>query len=71
VSGERWIDPVVEEVRRVREDYTARFGFDLERIVDDLRQLEASGEFEMAELPTRGSHRHLIPAESRDVDDDG
>jgi len=49
-----WNDPIVEEVRRVREDYAARFGFDLKRIVEDLRQLETSGEFEMAELSTRG-----------------
>jgi len=49
-----WNDPIVEEVRRVREEYAARFGFDLKRIVEDLRQLEASGDFEMAELATRG-----------------
>ena len=49
-----WNDPIVEEVRRVREGYAARFGFDLQRIVEDLRQLAKSGEFEMAELTTRG-----------------
>jgi len=49
-----WNDPIVEEVRRVREEYAARFGFDLKRIVEDLRQLEGSGEFEMVELSTPG-----------------
>jgi hypothetical protein len=33
-----WTDPIVEEVRRVREAYAAQFDFDLRRISDDLRR---------------------------------
>lgn len=32
-----WNDPIVEETRRRREDYAARFGFDLDAIVRDLQ----------------------------------
>lgn len=40
-----WKDPIVEEVRRVREEYAARFGFDLDAIYRDLKAREARGEF--------------------------
>lgn len=37
-------DPVVEEVRRLREEYAAQFDYDIRRIADDLRrQEETSG----------------------------
>lgn len=36
MTEERWTDPIVEEVRRVREEYAARFGYDLEAIFRDL-----------------------------------
>jgi hypothetical protein len=32
-----WRDPIVEEVRRVREAYAAKFDFDLHAICEDLR----------------------------------
>ncbi len=39
-----WEDPIVKEVRRVREAYAAQFNYDLEAIVQDLkRQEQASG----------------------------
>jgi len=38
-------DRIVEEVRRNRERYAARFGFDLEAIYRDLAEREARGEF--------------------------
>ena len=31
-------DPIVDEVRRWREEYAARFNFDLKAIFDDLRR---------------------------------
>jgi len=37
-----WGDEVLEEVRAVREAHAARFAFDLQAIVDDLRSREAS-----------------------------
>ena len=35
-----WGDKVLEEVRAVREAHAARFGFDLQAIVEDLRKRE-------------------------------
>lgn len=38
-------DRIVEEVRRNRERYAARFGFDLNAIYRDLEAREARGEY--------------------------
>jgi hypothetical protein len=35
-----WNDPIVEEVRRVREDYVARFNFDIAAMLDDIKKRE-------------------------------
>ena len=51
-----WTDPIVEEVRRSRDEYAARFGHDLDAISQDLREqaerLEAEG-WEVVSLPPR------------------
>jgi hypothetical protein len=33
-----WKDPIVEEVRRIREEHAARFGYDLKAIYEDLKE---------------------------------
>ena len=33
-------DPIVEEVRKLRQEYAAEFDFDLDRIFEDLRERE-------------------------------
>jgi hypothetical protein len=39
-----WEDPVVKEVRRARDAHAAKFGYDIDKIFDDiLRQQKASG----------------------------
>lgn len=39
-----WEDPIVKEVRRIREEHSARFGHDLQRIYRELKEREkASG----------------------------
>ena len=35
-----WSDPIVDEVRRVRDAYAARFNYDLRAIYRDLKQQE-------------------------------
>jgi hypothetical protein len=35
-----WSDPIVEEVRRVRDAYAARFNYDLQAIYRDLKAQE-------------------------------
>jgi len=38
-------DPIVEEVRRVRQQYAARFNYDLAAIFRDLQERQDRGEF--------------------------
>jgi hypothetical protein len=35
-----WEDPIVKEVRKAREEHSARFGHDLQKIVLDLKERE-------------------------------
>jgi hypothetical protein len=35
-----WSDPIVDEVRRAREEYAARFNYDLRAIYRDLKEQE-------------------------------
>ena len=46
-------DPIVEEVRRVREQYAARFKFDLDAIYRDLKEREERGEFKVVHRKPR------------------
>ena len=34
------VDPVVDEVRKIREDHAARFNYDIEAIFEDLKKVE-------------------------------
>ena len=38
-------DPIVEEVRRIRQQYAARFNYDLAANFRDLKERQESGEF--------------------------
>ena len=38
-----WRDPIVEEVRRYRQEYAARFDYDLKAICRDLRERQRKG----------------------------
>lgn len=35
-----WTDPIVDEVRRFRDEYAARFNYDLQAIFRDLKEQE-------------------------------
>lgn len=39
-----WEDPIVEEIRRYREEYAARFNHDLQAIFEDLKQQQEQRE---------------------------
>jgi hypothetical protein len=56
-----WKDPIVEEVRRAREEYAARFDFDLEAMARDLREqqqeLKRRG-WRVVTLPPRRPGKH-------------
>jgi hypothetical protein len=48
-----WEDPIVEEVRKVREEHAARFGHDLRAIFDDLKAMERQSGREVVSLPPK------------------
>jgi hypothetical protein len=43
-------DPIVEEVRRIRDEYAAQFNYDLQAIFADLKRSEASRDRSQAPL---------------------
>ncbi|CAN5434486.1 hypothetical protein BH24GEM3_BH24GEM3_04650 [soil metagenome] len=53
MSNSSWTDPIVEEVRRIRDEYAAQFNYDLEAICLDLKDREARGEFSTVRRPPR------------------
>jgi hypothetical protein len=46
-------DPIVAEVRRIREEYAAQFAFDLDALAEDLREREATSQERVVSLPPR------------------
>ena len=48
-----WQDPIVEEVRAIREAYAARFEYDLQAIYRDLKAQERQHEWQTVSFPPR------------------
>ncbi len=48
-----WRDEIVEEVRKVREEYAAEFNHDLEAIYQDLKKQERAGRHKVVSLPPK------------------
>jgi hypothetical protein len=48
-----WTDEIVEEVRKVREEYAAKFNHDLEAIYQDLKKQEREGQRKVVSLPPK------------------
>ena len=46
-------DPIVAEVRRTRQEHAARFGYDLDLIVEDLKAQEQASGRQYIRLPFR------------------
>ena len=46
-------DPIVAEVRRIRQEHAARFGYDLDLIVEDLKAQEQVSGRQYIRLPSR------------------
>jgi hypothetical protein len=56
-------DPIVEEVRCIREEHAARFNYDIDAIYADLKRLEAESKLPHVSLePRRVSPRALSSA---------
>ena len=51
-------DPIVEEIRRIRQEHAARFNFDLDAIFEDLKEKERNSKRKVVSRPpTAGANR--------------
>jgi hypothetical protein len=58
-----WEDPIVAEVRRIREDLSAKFNFDVSAIFADIRARQArAGD----RLVRAGNHRKAEPDDAHE-----
>jgi hypothetical protein len=55
-----WEDPIVAEIRRIREEYAARFNYDLWAMYEDLKEQERKSGRKFVSHPPR----RIQPAEA-------
>jgi len=55
-----WVDPLVEEVRKARQDHAARFRYDIEAIYQDLKNQEQKGKYKILSFPPKRLPIELI-----------
>lgn len=48
-----WKDPIVEEVRRLRDQYAAQLGYDINLIFQDIQKRQALAGKKMVSFPPR------------------
>ena len=48
-----WKDPVVEETRKLREQYARKFNHDIDAIYEDIQQRQAQSGKKLVSLPAR------------------
>ncbi len=56
-----WKDEIVEEVRKVRDEYAAKFNYDLDAIYTDIKEQEKKTRRKVVSLPPKKPE--LVPAE--------
>jgi len=54
-----WTDEIVEDVRRLREEYAAKFNYDLEAIYQDLKKQGKQDNRKVVSLPPK--QPELVP----------
>ncbi len=59
-----WTDPIVEEIRRERKAYAAKFNYDLEAIYQDIKRQEQESGHEIVTLPSK---RRAAEAEEKQL----
>ena len=48
-----WEDPIVEEVRRIRQEHAKRFNYDIRAIAEDARKRQKARGRQVVTLPPR------------------
>jgi hypothetical protein len=51
-----WVDEIVEETRKAREEYAAKFEYDVAAIVADIKEKEKQGERPVVSHPPKRPH---------------
>lgn len=66
-----WQDPIVEEIRKYREEYAARFNFDIGAICQDARERQKKSGRKTVTLPPKRPKNwngHCVPERSGEQD---
>ncbi|HIJ64939.1 MAG TPA: hypothetical protein HPP77_03230 [Candidatus Hydrogenedentes bacterium] len=50
-------DPIVDEVRRIRDEYAKQFGYDLQAMAADLREKEQRHREQLVSFPPKPARR--------------
>lgn len=58
-----WEDPIVKEVRQVREEHAARFNYDPVAIYNDLRRLQQESGREYVDLSRKPDQKAARPVD--------
>ncbi|MBN1103301.1 MAG: hypothetical protein JXL84_07810 [Deltaproteobacteria bacterium] len=53
-------DPIVEEIREVREQHAAKFNYDLRKIATDLRNKEKQAARQVVSFPPKPARRRSV-----------
>ncbi|MEA2602817.1 MAG: hypothetical protein QOF89_3809 [Acidobacteriota bacterium] len=53
-----WKHPIVEEIRRIREEHAAEFDYDLRKICEDLKRRERESGLKFVSLPPKRIRRN-------------
>ncbi len=56
-GGSAMNDPIVDEIRRIRNDYAKRFGYDLNAMAADLRKKEETHRDQLVSFPPKPVRR--------------
>ena len=48
-----WRDPIVEEIKKIREEHAASFDYDIDRIFADIREQQRASGKEYISLPPK------------------
>ena len=62
-----WKDEIVEETRRARDAYAARFNYDLESIYRDLKEKEGQSNHPTVSLPPQKPIRLMIKKNTKAI----
>ena len=60
-----WVDEIVEDVRRVRQEHAAQFGYDLDAVFRDLKQKERESNIKLTSLPPKQPISMKLPKSSQ------